>query len=802
MASDLADLLHIILFMLKNYFTIAFRNLTRKPGFSIINILGLAIGMTSALLIGIWVHNELSIDRGYPNANRLFLLYNRDTIDNELWAWNQTPKSIAPVLKKDYPVVEDAARYLEIRPLLTAGERQLYSHGALADSSFLQLFGFPLLRGDPARSLTGTYNIVLTEQMAQRLFGNGDPMGRIVRLDNNADFIVSGILRDLPASTSFHFDFLVPWQYLTHVGGNDEQNWGNNSIYTYVLTRPGVSEESLNAQIEQVTRRHSKETAKVFGVPMTRLHLYGTVKNGKLIAGQAVNVRLFSLIAGFILLIACINFMNLSTARSERRARGVGIRKVVGAARITLIIQFIGESTIISALAFIIAIFLTRISLPAFNQLVGDELTIDFRSPVFWLFSAAFTLFTGLLAGSYPAFYLSSFRPAKVLKGAFTQAAPLLTTRKTMVVFQFSFAIILIICTAIIHQQIRYGMDRDAGYTREQLIVVPTAGEAYVHYDAIRQDLLGSGAALAVTQSPGPITQHWSDATGYHWPGSTKTDENIDFLSYATKSDFVRTMGITLLQGRDIDIDRYKSDSTAMLLNESAARLMHIKRPLGQIVGQEGGHPYHVVGIIRDFILESPFTKQIAPMLIGGPYWTDFNVAHIRLNPANGIAADLAITEKIFRKYNPYYPFEYHFVDESYGEKFKAEQQIDKLSGLFAALTIFISCLGLFALATYTAENRIREIGIRKVLGASVTGITTLLTANFIALVLIAFLIAAPIAWLVMNKWLLNYGYRIGIGWDVFVLSGALALVIAIATVSYQAIKAALANPVKNLRTE
>jgi hypothetical protein len=307
---------------------------------------------------------------------------------------------------------------------------------------------------------------------------------------------------------------------------------------------------------------------------------------------------------------------------------------------------------------------------------------------------------------------------------------------------------------------------------------------------------------VAVTQTPGPITEHWSDASGYHWPGSTRADLDLDFLTFATKSDFIKTMGITLVQGRDIDINRYKSDSTAMLINESAARLMHIKRPLGQIVGQEGGHPYHVVGIIRDFILESPFTKQVAPMLIGGPYWTDFNVAHIRLNPANGIAADLGITEKIFRKYNPSYPFEYHFVDESYGEKFKAEQQIDKLSGLFAALTIFISCLGLFALAAYTAENRIREIGIRKVLGASVTGITTLLTKDFIRLVLISFLIAAPVAWLLMNKWLLNYGYRITIGWGVFAASGGLALAVAATTVSYQAIKAALSNPVKNLRTE
>lgn len=494
--------------------------------------------------------------------------------------------------------------------------------------------------------------------------------------------------------------------------------------------------------------------------------------------------------------------MNLSTARSEKRAREVGIRKVVGAYRKSLIAQFIGESILIATIAFVIAIFLARISLAAFTQLVGEDLAIDFQSPYFWLFSVGFVLFTGLLAGSYPAFYLSSFRPVKVLKRAFTQAGALITVRKTLVVLQFSFAILLIICTLIIQQQIRFGMNRDAGYNRDQLVMVPTSGEAASHYDAIKRELLESGASVAVTQTPGPITRHWSDASGYRWPGSTKADEDLDFLTFATKSDFVKTMGITLLRGRDIDIDRYKSDSTALLLNESAARAMHLKSPLGQLVSQGNGHPFHVVGIFKDFILESPFTKQIAPMMIQGPYWADFNVAHIRLNPANGTAADLTLIEKIFHKYNPAYPFEYHFVDEAYGAKFKAEQQINKLSGLFAALTIFISCLGLFALAAYTAENRIREIGVRKILGASVAGITGLLAKDFIRLVLIAFLIAAPVAWVLMSKWLLNYGYRINIGWEVFALSGLLALVIAAITVSYQSIKAAIANPVKSLRSD
>jgi ABC-type antimicrobial peptide transport system permease subunit len=788
--------------MFRNYFKIAFRNLSRNKGFSAINIIGLAIGMASALLILLWVQNERSIDRSYPNADRLYLLYNRDTIDHTIWAWNQTPKSIAPILKENYSAVEDASRYRDFRFLLTVGDKSINSDGAYADSGFIKMFGFPMLQGDPALALAGPNDIVLTDQTAKRLFGSRDPMGRIVRINNSDEFTVSGVLKDLSSTTSFHFDYLVPWLFMTHQGWNDEQNWGNNSVYTYVLLRHGVSEAAFNTQVENITRQHSNVTAKVFGEPMTRLHLYGTVKNGKLVADQLVTVRLFSIIAAFILLIACINFMNLSTARSEKRAREVGIRKVVGAYRISLIAQFIGESILIATIAFVMALFLAPISLSAFTQLVGEDLTIDFQSPYFWLFSVSFVLFTGLLAGSYPAFYLSSFRPVKVLKRAFTQAGALITVRKTLVVLQFSFAILLIICTLIIQQQIRFGMNRDAGYNRDQLVMVPTDGEAATHYDAIKRELLGSGAAIAVAQTPGPITEHWSDASGYHWPGSTKADEDVDFLTFATKSDFVKTMGITLLQGRDIDIDRYKSDSTALLLNESAARAMHLKIPTGQLVSQGNGQPFHVVGIFKDFILESPFTKQIAPMMIQGPHWADFNVAHIRLNPVNGTAAGLAMVEKIFHTYNPAYPFEYHFVDEAYGAKFKAEQQMNKLSGLFAALTIFISCLGLFALAAYTAENRIREIGVRKILGASVAGITGLLAKDFIRLVLIAFLIAAPISWLIMNKWLLNYGYRINIGWEVFVASGLLALIIAAITVSYQAINAAIANPVKSLRSE
>ncbi len=789
--------------MLRNYFTIAWRNLSRNKGFSLVNIMGLAIGMAAALLIGLWVQNELSIDRTYPKTDRLYMLYNRGTFNGQVITWDQTPKSIIPVLKKDYSGVEDASRCVGDRFLISVGDTHLNSAVGFVDSGFLNMFGFPMLEGNPTHALSGTYNIVLTHDMAKRLFGNRDPMGKTVLIDSNTNFTVTGVLKDLPSTTSFNFDYLVPWSYMTRLGWNDDQNWGNNSISSFVLLKPGVSQQSFDKQVAGITRSHSKEQAEVFTQPLSRLHLYNKSENGRLVGDKIVTVRLFIAIAAFILLIACINFMNLSTARSERRAREIGIRKVVGAVRHSLIFQFICESTLIAALAFIIALFFTQMSLSAFNQLVGKELVIDYGSPAFWLFGFGFVLLTGLLAGSYPAFYLSSFRPVSVLKGSFKKEGALITPRKVLVVLQFSFAIILIICTAVVSMQLRYGMNRDSGYNRDQMVFFYADGSARDHMEAIRQELLSSGAAISATISPGPITRHWSDAWGFRWAGSTPADDDHDFLLYGTTGDFVKTMGITLLSGRDIDAAKYKSDSTAILLNESAVRAMRMKDPIGQLVRQgTAGDQFHVVGVIKDFILESPFTKNIAPMIIQGPKDIWLQVIHFKLNPAHSTAADLALAEKAYHRYNPAYPFEYKFVDEAYAKKFKAEQQIDKLSALFTALTIFISCLGLFALAAYTAENRIREIGVRKVLGASVTGITALLAKDFISLVLIAFLIAAPVAWLLMNKWLLNYGYHITIGWQIFAASGLLALFIAIISVSYQSIKAAIANPVRSLRTE
>lgn len=794
--------------MINNYFKIAFRNLWRNKSFSAINIFGLAIGMASAMLILLWIQNEMSIERLHANGDRIYLMYNRDKDpEGKAWAWPTTPKVLATTLKKDYPEVEDAVRYNNITFLLTAGEKKLNTRGAFVDSGFLKMFTFPLLQGNADKALKGSYNIVLTEKFAKALFGNEDAMGKTVRIDSVNNCTVTGVLKDLPNNTKFDFAYLLPWDYMHKLGWDDEY-WGNNSVHTYVLLKPGSSESAFDTKIKNITIDHTKgkedaSTTQVFTQPLNRSYLYAKSEDGKLVAGQMETVRLFSIIAAFILLIACINFMNLSTARSEKRAKEVGIRKVVGVQKKSLIAQFLGESILISSLSFILALFIVQISLGAFNQLVGKQLFIDYKDPMFWIFSISFILLTGLLAGSYPAFYLSSFNPIKVLKGTLLKSNALIAPRKILVIVQFTFAIILMIGTIIVVRQIQYAANRQSGYDRNNLVYIFTQGKVDEHYQSIKNDLLNSGIATSVTQSANPITQKWSDSWGFQWDGSTKADEKIDFVRLQSDADFTKTMGVQLVSGRDIDVYQYPTDSTAIVLNEAAVKAIHLKDPVGLIIRQAGDTIlYHVVGVMKDFIIESPFQQNISPMMLFGPGNMFAQVLHIKLNPSKSTATNIAGLESIFKKYNPDYPPEYVFADESYARKFSDAQRTGKLAALFAALTIFISCLGLFGLATYMAENRIKEIGVRKVLGASVTGIAALLSIDFLKLVAISFAIAAPIAWWAMSKWLDTYTYRINMEWWVFLLAGFISVMIAIMTVSFQAIRAARANPVKSLRSE
>jgi ABC-type antimicrobial peptide transport system permease subunit len=790
--------------MIRNFLKVTLRNLWRNKTFSIINIAGLTIGMAAAMLIMLWVQNELSYDRFYKNADNIALLYSRDMNNGRVDLWSNTCALIAPELKKDYPEVKEAARFRTVYFLTTVGDKHFNTEGAFADSTFLSVLNFPLLEGDAKNALNDNHNIVITKSMAVRLFGNEEPMGKVVRIDSAENFKVAGVLKDLPGNTQFTYQYLLPWSFITKLGWDKQRTWASTDAATYVMLKPGSSFKAFNDKIRGLIKTHINQgdgsTREIVVQPFSRDHLYSKVENGQLVGGRIETVNMFITIAVFILLIACINFMNLSTAKSEKRAKEAGIRKVVGARMGSLIAQFISESTIVALLAFGFALFIVKASLPAFNDVVGIPLAINFGNPYYWLFAVGFILVTGLLAGSYPAFYLSSFRPAEVLKGTFRKMNTLITPRKILVVLQFTFAIVLIICTIVVQSQLQFARHRDAGYKKDGLVYIFSQGDVLKNYKVIKHDLLSSGAATSVTKAFSPITRVWGAVTNFSWPGSTESDKKINFLQFEADADFAKTTGATILQGRDIDMDQYKTDSTAVLLNESAVKVMHLQNPIGRLIRNGQGQTCHVIGVLKDFIIESPY-DPVKPMIIQG-LSTGYPVVHFRLNPANTTADNLSKAESIFRKYNNQYPFEYYFADEQYARKFKQERQDGTLSGLFAGLTIFISCLGLFGLAAYMAENRVKEIGIRKVLGASVGNITALLSADFVKLVMISIIVASPVAWWAMSKWLQNFNYHVSVEWWVFAAAGLGSIFIALITISSQAIKAALANPVKSLRSE
>ncbi|HVW61876.1 MAG TPA: ABC transporter permease [Puia sp.] len=786
--------------MLINYIRIACRNLWRSKGFSFINLIGLAIGMASAILILLWIQNELSYDAFHKNKARLYEVWNRGTFDGKLQCWNTTPQPLGPALKQEVPEIEEEVRVYARWYVTVVGERKFSSKAFTVDPSFLSMFTFPLIKGDPATALNDVSSIVITEKMAKKMFGNEDAMNRTIRIDMD-NFRVTGILKDLPINSTFDFDYLLPWSYMKKTG-QDDQLWGNNSAGNYVLLKPGATETAANLKIKDITKKQSNGEVKeeLFLHPVTKWHLYSDFENGRIAGGRIGIVRLFGIIAAFILLIACINFMNLSTARSERRAKEVGIRKMAGARKGSLIMQFLCESILIAFFAAALAFPLVQWALPAFDRLVNKQLTVPYDSFSFWMSAIAFILLTGIIAGSYPAFFLSSFQPVKVLKGTFKRAHALINPRKVLVVIQFSFAIILIISTFIVVRQIRYAQQRQSGYERSQLVYHWLTGDLNKNFSPVKQSLLSSGLVTSITRSNLMLTERGNDSWDFQWQGKAPGDK-IDFDVLAEDEALVKTAGLQLLKGRDMDLVGYPTDSTAMLLNESAVKAMGFKEPIGQLVQGYNGARYHVIGVIKDFILGSPY-DHIRPMIIEGTNGGAFNVLNIRFKPGSDMEKDLRFMEQLFREYNPSYPFEYHFANEDYARKFDDTQRVATLTALFSALTIFISCLGLFGLAAYMTTNRIKEIGVRKVLGASVFRITALLTKDFLALVALSIIIATPVAWYAMHRWLQEYEYRIDIQWWVFLLAGVLAVIISLLTVSYQAIRAAMANPVKSLRTD
>ena len=786
-----------IFFQLK----INLRNLKRGGIYSAINIGGLAIGMAAAILILAWIYHEWSYDRFHAKEKNLYVAYNRTAVDGDVLCQDWTPTPLGPTLKTDYPEIAGVARMRNFLTYLYAhDEIKLKIQTNFTEPDFLTMFDFPLLYGNRETALNDPYSVVLTEQAAIRLFEEKNPVGQTLLFADQYWVTVTGVMKDLPGNTHFQFEALAPVELFKTMGGFSD-HWGETHWQTYVELQPNARLDLFNESIRGIIKTHTNNTSdsEVFLYPLGRRHLYSVFENGKPVGGMIDTLRIYGVIAGLILLIACINFMNLSTARSQKRAKEVGVRKVLGGKRWSLIRLFMGESMVVTFIAGAAALYLALLVLPVFNTLMGEQIILNPGNIRFWLAGLGFVFFTGLLAGSYPAFYLSAFRPVKVLKGLFGRKQVPAFSRKVLVVVQFTVACALIVSTLVIHRQVGYARDRESGYNKDQLCCVLLEGDINKNYELIKHDLLSSETAISITRTSAPMSVLWGNTWwGVDWKGKDP-NTRVLFDMYFTDADWIKTVGTTLVEGRDIDMYTFPTDSTAMLLNESAVKVMNFDDPIGEIVSLSG-RDWRVVGVVKDFIIQSPY-ETVNPMIIGGTSG-GIHVMHIKLNGANRMADNLAKAEHIFRQFNPSYPFEYHFVDEQYARKFQDEQKLGSLATWFAGLTIFISCMGLFALVAYMAETRRKEIGIRKVLGASVTDVIVLLSKEFLILVLVSVAVASPVAWWVMNKWLANYAYHTNIPWWLFVVVGGISLCIALLTVGFQAFRTATENPVKAIKSE
>lgn len=760
--------------------------------------------MAGAILILLWIQHEVSYDRFHEKGDQLYEAYHQRENGGKIGSWNSTSVPMGPALKAEYPEVEATSRYANGGKLLfNTGGASIDQQVVFVDREFFDLFSFPFIAGNPQSAFAQPNSIVLTESTAKKLFGDKEAMGQTIQLENEERYsvIVTGILKDLPANTRFRLDATINWHMYETLGYADTSPhaWTNSYLNTFVLLKPDTDVEAFNAKIRDISRRKDDlSQLDVFVYPSAKWHLYERVENGQPVGGRIDRVYLFGAIAVFVLLIACINFMNLSTARSERRAKEVGVRKVAGARRGMLIGQFISESILLAVLAGIIALLLVALTLPLYETLIAEQLYIPYDKPVIWLAATGFILATGLLAGSYPAFFLSAFQPAKVLKGTHVRVRSAFNLRKMLVVLQFTFAIALIICTLIVRQQIQHAENRDTGYSRDQLMTVYLNDISRPKSDLIRQEIIDAGAATSITKTGAPMTRTWSNSGSISWEGKAPGDQS-PIHRFAADKDWTKTSGVQLVAGRDIDVGKYPTDSTAMLLNEAAVKTMGFDDPIGKIV-EDNYIQYTVVGVVKNFLINSPY-KAVEPMIIAGPK-AYTGVMTIKLNGERKTSENLTTIGSIFHKYNPEHPLDYEFADEQYAAKFRSEQRTAALTGLFSGLAIFISCLGLFGLAAHTAEQRSKEIGVRKVLGASVGSIVRLLSKDFVRLVAISFVIASPIAYYAMEHWLQDFAYRISVEWGVFAMTALLAVTIAVLTVSFQAIRAAMANPVDSLRDE
>jgi ABC-type antimicrobial peptide transport system permease subunit len=789
--------------MIKNFFKVAVRNLWKHKGYSFLNIFGLAMGMTCSLLILLWIRDEQGVDGFHANKDRIYRVYERQYYDGKIEAGYYTPGLLPAEMKKVLPEVEMASGFTwQGDNTFQVGDKILKEKGCAAGPDFFRIFSYPLLQGDPATALPSPTGIAISRKMAVDLFGSPrDAIGKPIRYQNSKNFTVTAVFENLPESSWDQFDYLINWDaYLADNGWAKE--WGNNGPGTFLLLRKDADARLVTKKITKFLDNYNKEQGKSFRIELgmqraADVYLHSNFRNGEIAGGRIEYVRLFSLVAVFILLIACINFMNLTTARSVNRAKEIGIRKVVGAVRPALVRQFISEAILLSFFSMILAMAMVILLLPGFNQLTGKHIIFPYGSPSFWLWMAALTLITGAFAGSYPALFLSSFKPIRVLKGSLKFSAGAAWFRKGLVVFQFVLSIVLIIGTIVVARQVNYVRTINLGFDRENLVYIPLEGDLTGKYKVFKEAALrlpGVSVISRITQAP---TELDNGTGGVDWDGK---DPNVlpMFTQASAGYDLAKTLNLKFIEGRDFSRD-FPTDSVGYILNESALKKMSYKHPIGQRLtfwGKKGT----IIGVLRDFHFNS-LHEAIKPLIIRFGEMDDWGNALVRIKGGQTKEA-LAGLEGLCKQLNPRFPFTYRFADEEYQKLYKSESIVHRLSNCFAGLAVFISCLGLLGLAMFTAEQRTKEFGIRKVLGARMSTLFGLLSREFLLLVLIAFVVASPLAWWAMHQWLQNFAYHIDIEWWVFILAGIMALLIALLTVSFQALKVAVANPVKSLRAD
>lgn len=782
--------------MIRNYFKIAWRNLLKNRTTSFINIGGLSVGLAVAIIIMLWVSDEYSYDKFHAHLPDIYRIMQNEKQGGEIATFQSIPGPLAATLRSEMPEIKYAARVsYPGQQLMNTGDKSLYENGIYAEAEYFKIMSFPAIAGNPETALLETGSVVITERTAKKLFGKEDPMGKVITHNNLHELKVGAVVKDIPTNSSFKFDVALPFAIYEKENSAGINKWDNNSLLTWVELKPGTNLAGLNAKLTKLIRnKRDNKTSELFAYPLADLAMHDKFENGKPEGGRIEMLMMLSILGMFVLLIACINFMNLSTARSEGRAREVGVRKSMGASKKNLIFQFLNEAFLITFLALIAGALIAKLLLPGFNSLTDKNVSFDFSNWKIWVALFATGLITGLLAGSYPAFYLSRFQPVKVLKGVIINNKGGSLLRKGLVTFQFVISIFLIVVTIVVYKQVQHAQARPIGYNQKNLIEIPARGDMADKFNILKNDLLQIPGVKAVSAGSDNLIGFGTTINGFEWPGKMP-DQNFPFSITYVQYDWIKTTGLKILDGRDFN-PRFGSDSLACLLNESAIKKMGLKGPVIRTMLDK----HQVIGVVADFVYNDVFASP-GPMVV---YLSTSNLNHffVRLQNNEKWQKNMPRIEEAVKKTNPDYPFEFHLTKEEYLRKFIGIRSGGQFASVVGVLAIIVSCLGLFALSAFVAERRTKEIGIRKVLGASVGSIWLSLSKDFLKPVFLAFIIASPLAALAMQKMLLTMEYHIQLSWWMFAVAGLLAILIAIVTVSFQGVKAALANPVKSLRSE